>query len=73
VALYGGADGLDAVRAIIGEAAGWLRPGGWLVVEIGADQGDAVAALGAAAGLTDVVIRADAAGRDRMLIARRPA
>ena len=71
-ALYAGSDGLDAVRAIVGGCPPWLAPGGWLVVEIGAGQGAAVAALAGETGLVDVEIRADAAGHDRILVARRP-
>jgi release factor glutamine methyltransferase len=44
-ALLGGADGLDFYRAIAGNAAAHLRPGGAVVVEIGYDQGEAVASL----------------------------
>lgn len=35
LALHGGADGLDLVRRILGEAAAHLNPGGWLVLEVG--------------------------------------
>lgn len=42
-ALDGGDDGLDLVRRIVDAAARLLRPGGWLVVELGGDQ-DAVIA-----------------------------
>jgi release factor glutamine methyltransferase len=38
VALDGGADGLDLVRRVIAAAARLLRPGGWLLIEVGADQ-----------------------------------
>lgn len=38
LALDGGTDGLDLVRAVGRTAAGALRPGGWLLVELGADQ-----------------------------------
>ena len=38
VALDGGADGLDIVRRIIAAGAAVLRPGGWLLVEVGGDQ-----------------------------------
>ena len=41
----------------------WLRPGGRLVLEIGARQGEAAAELLASAGLTDVEVSADLAGR----------
>src|SRR5690606_5475776 len=41
VALFAGRDGLDALRAIIGGAPAHLAPDGWLVLEIGSDQGPA--------------------------------
>lgn len=37
-ALDGGADGLDLVRRVVAGAARLLRPGGWLLLEIGAEQ-----------------------------------
>ncbi len=40
-----GDTGLEAVRRIIGESPGFLKPGGWLVLEIGSGQGEAVPAL----------------------------
>ena len=48
------------------------RPCGWLVLEIGADQGAAVGELLHAAGYADVEIRPDLAGHDRIALARRP-
>ncbi|GAA4791532.1 putative protein N(5)-glutamine methyltransferase [Streptomyces ziwulingensis] len=45
LALDGGADGLDVLRRVAGEAAGWLAPGGCLLVETGERQ--AAAALDA--------------------------
>jgi release factor glutamine methyltransferase len=71
-ALLGGADGLDAIRRIVAGAPPRVRPAGGLVLEIGADQGDRVAALLTAAGFSDVEIRADDHGRDRVAVARRP-
>ena len=50
LALDGGPDGLNALRAIIGQAPAWLVPGGWLLVEIGAGQSPAVRQLAEAAG-----------------------
>lgn len=38
LALDGGSDGLDLVRAIVSAATTLLRPGGWLLVEVGGDQ-----------------------------------
>ena len=69
-ALFAGADGLDAIRLLVGAAPRWVRPGGWLVLEIGADQGDAVARLLTDAGYSDVEIRPDLAGRDRVAVSR---
>ena len=71
-ALFAGADGLDAIRRLVDAAPRWVRPGGWLVLEIGADQGDAVARLLRDAGYTDVEIRPDLAGRDRVAVGRLP-
>ncbi|MEI8239432.1 MAG: peptide chain release factor N(5)-glutamine methyltransferase [Actinomycetota bacterium] len=70
-ALYAGHDGLEAVRVIVAEAVEWLRPGGWLVLEIGAGQGPAVSGLMQAAGYVDVEIRPDLAGHDRVALCRR--
>ena len=71
-ALAAGPDGLDAYRAIIPAAPAHLLPGGWLVLEIGWDQGDAVRALLEEAGFTEAAIRPDYGGRDRVAEARWP-
>jgi release factor glutamine methyltransferase len=71
-ALFAGADGLDALLVILGEATEWLRPDGAIVCEIGAAQGPAVTDLAVAAGLTDVRVGLDLTGRDRVLVARAP-
>lgn len=65
-ALAGGADGLDAIRAICSGAGARLEPGGRLLVEHGFEQGAAVRALFADAGLADVHTLLDAAGLDRI-------
>ena len=67
-ALDGGPDGLDAYRAILAQAGSWLRSGGAVIVEIGADQGDAVRSLFRQAGLSDVTTEKDLAGLDRMVV-----
>lgn len=69
-ALLSGADGLDDLRRIVAGAPRWLAPGGALVCEIGEAQGAAVRALADAAGLSDVTIAGDLAGRDRAVVAR---
>jgi release factor glutamine methyltransferase len=52
-------------------APGWLAPGGWLVVEIGAAQGADVRSLLSGV-LDDVEVLPDLAGRDRVVRGRRP-
>lgn len=69
-ALIAGADGLGAIRTIVAGAPAHLDSGGWLVFEIGADQGDAVRALLVAAGFDEIEIRSDLAGRDRIALGR---
>ena len=69
-ALDGGPDGLDALRAIALEAPKHLIPGGWIAVEHGAEQGDAVAGLFAQAGLSAIEGIRDAAGLSRVTMAR---
>jgi len=66
-ALDGGADGLDAYRAIAREARRLLAPGGRLFVELGMGQEPAVAALFAQAGLNVNAARPDLAGIARSL------
>jgi release factor glutamine methyltransferase len=70
-ALLAGPDGLTALREVIAGAPRWLRPGGWLVLEIGHRQGEAVRTLLAGAGLVEVEVRPDLAGRDRIATGRR--
>ena len=61
-ALASGADGLDDIRTIVAQAPAHLRPGGWLLLEHGYDQADAVQALLAAQGFAQVQSRNDLAG-----------
>ena len=65
-ALRAGADGLDALRAIIAQAPAVLRPGGWLLLEHGYDQADAVRSLLQDAGFHALASRVDLAGHDRV-------
>jgi release factor glutamine methyltransferase len=69
VALYGGEDGLEIYRRLIPEAERLLAPGGWLVMEIGADLGGAVSGMLGA--WTEVEIRNDLAGLPRVILAQR--
>jgi release factor glutamine methyltransferase len=64
-ALAAGPDGLREIRIIIGEAPAHLRPRGWLMLEHGWDQAEAVRGLLRAAGLGGVATRRDLAGIER--------
>lgn len=69
MALFGGADGLDVYRRLIPSAMGLLRPGGWLVMEIGYRSAGGVVEL--LAGWESVEVLKDLAGLDRVVAARR--
>jgi release factor glutamine methyltransferase len=71
-ALFAGADGLEALREVIGGAGRHLLPGGWLIVEHGDLQGDAVRQLFLAAGFESVRTHPDLAHRDRCTEGRWP-
>jgi len=58
-------DGLAAYREIVAGCDTWLATGGWLLLEHGYDQGDSVPALLRAAGLQNVRLQLDLAGRAR--------
>jgi release factor glutamine methyltransferase len=64
-ALASGSDGLDAIRAIVLQAPARLENGGWLLLEHGYDQAEAVRRLLQAAGFTRVQSRCDLAGIER--------
>ncbi|GDX34488.1 protein-(glutamine-N5) methyltransferase, release factor-specific [Actinomycetes bacterium] len=71
LALYAGPDGLDAHREIISQSSDWLATDGWLVLEIGHDQGASVHELLNQNGFGTVEIRQDHSQRDRIAIARK--
>jgi release factor glutamine methyltransferase len=72
LALDGGPDGLDFYRRIIPEAGRYLAAAGFVAVEIGADMGEEIARLFAAAGgYTPPRLHQDYAGKDRVVGARR--
>ncbi|WP_431281170.1 peptide chain release factor N(5)-glutamine methyltransferase [Humitalea sp. 24SJ18S-53] len=66
-ALDGGADGLDAYRAVCAALPALLSPGGVAVLELGAGQRQAVEAIAIKAGLRPIGARPDLGGHDRAL------
>jgi release factor glutamine methyltransferase len=72
LALDGGRDGLEAYRRLAAQAGPMLRPGGWLLVEVGIGQAEEVSALFRAAGLEEIAVRDDYAGIARVVAARNP-
>lgn len=70
LALFAGSDGLDAYREIISHSGEWLATDGWIVLEIGHQQGDAVRELLAQNSFKQIEIRKDLAGRDRIALAK---
>lgn len=65
-ALIAGPDGLRSLREIVAGAPAHLADGGWLLVEHGFDQADAVAALLRASGFAETETRRDLAGHARL-------
>jgi hypothetical protein len=71
-ALAAGPDGLDALRWLVAHAANHLNPGGWLLLEHGHDQADAVQTLLRTQGWQQVQSRLDEAGIRRCTGAGTP-
>ncbi len=73
-ALDGGGDGLDFYRRLLYHSPDYIRPGGWLVTEIGDTQKDAVVQLGhQQRRLRFQTCRQDYAGRDRVVVFQKTA
>ena len=70
-ALFAGVDGLDAYRRIIDQSPQRLVAGGWLLLEVGINQSEPVAALLRAVGFNDITVRNDYAGIPRVVCARK--
>lgn len=68
IALDGKEDGLYFYRKIIKESTEYLRPGGRLLFEIGQDQGKAVTGLMEEAGYSQITVKKDLAGLDRVVM-----
>ena len=71
-ALVAGPEGTEIIQRVVRGARAYLKPGGVLLVEIGAGHGRRARDMAEhARGLADVAIRKDYAGHDRILVARR--
>lgn len=71
LALDGREDGLFFYRKITEQAGRYLRPGGWLMYEIGCEQGKDVSAIMKQNGFVDVEVKKDLAGLDRVVTGKK--
>lgn len=71
-ALFAPANGLADIATIVAESVSWLRPGGWIVLEIGHRQGDAVIQTLLDHDYENVEVLPDLAGRPRVALGRTP-
>jgi release factor glutamine methyltransferase len=71
LALDGLEDGLHFYRILAKEAKNYLKDNGYLYLEIGYNQGEAVRYLLEAEGFRDVIVKKDLAGLDRVVIGRK--
>ncbi len=69
-ALISGADGLDAIRHLCQEAPNWLTNDGWLIIEHGYNQGEAVRALLTQANFTQIATHRDYGNNDRISLGK---
>lgn len=67
-ALYASDNGLSDLRTVIEGASTWLKKSGWLVLEIGYQQGAEVLAMMSASGFVGAEIKQDLSGRDRIAV-----
>lgn len=70
-ALYGGKDGLGFYRVIPKLWKNCLKSGGYMLFEIGCDQGSAVKEIMAAEGFSDVSVIMDYCGKDRVVLGKK--
>ncbi len=70
-ALFAGCDGLDCYRRLIPQSYTFLHAGGWLMLEIGACQGEDVALMLRNAGYRNIDIGLDYSGRARFACGRK--
>lgn len=70
-ALVSSDEGMADLKAILSRASDYLQPGGWVALETGIAQHDALVAFAAAKGLTQGESKDDLTGRNRYVFARR--
>ena len=70
MALDGKEDGLFFYRKIVSASVNYLNPEGWLMFEIGYDQGEAVSEMMKLSGYTEIRVMKDLAGLDRVVIGK---
>ena len=71
LALDGKEDGLYFYRRITEEALRYLKPGGWLLYEIGCDQGEAVSRIMRTNDFSHIAVKKDLAGLDRVVLGQK--
>lgn len=71
IALDGKEDGLYFYRSITAQCSRYLKPGGWLLYEIGYDQGTSVSDIMKKAGFVHVNVKKDLAGLDRVVLGQK--
>ena len=71
LALDGKEDGLYFYRRITEEALRYLKPGGWLLYEIGCDQGEAVSRIMRTNDFSNIAVKKDLAGLDRVVLGQK--
>jgi release factor glutamine methyltransferase len=69
LALDGGVDGTDLLVEVVRRSTGWLRPGGWLLLELGGDQAEPIGQLLRDLGFEGVDVMADEDGDPRAICA----
>jgi len=70
LALDGGADGTDYLAEVARRSVAWLRPGGWLLLELGGDQAGPIGALLGGLGFHGLDVMVDEDGDPRAICAR---
>jgi release factor glutamine methyltransferase len=71
-ALDGGPGGATFLEQVARSSAGWLAPGGSVLLELGGDQAGAIAEAMHGAGLSDIRVHRDRDGDDRAIEGQRP-